>query len=474
MGLRIDQRQANWVIWIFQQIVAGLSINSIARELTRRKVPTGRRAKSREWYAPTIRRMLSNAKYIGLWRWGNSTTVRDSNGRKKQVPVPCDEVVTIERPGLRIVPQELWEQAQQQLACLRQLTGYKPGQRSRQPIVHYTVAYPNDVLMTLLVCGYCGAKMHHAGSGKHVYRQCVNSIDGRNVCREKMRVPAAKARAVLLDFIGQLLRSMPEWIAQAADEMRIAIEEFQSRVPAELDQLRAQLREAEQRRDNLLCIAESGGVDDLDEFKQRLRRTVEEATQLRREVDRLEALPPSKVAMPDDRWIMNRLQELAATLAADEAATAKLLREWVGAVRVYRVVPIGKKFGYQQLRFRINSWKTIREALRGYVPGEILEVIEKHRPADADVSPEFCLDVGGPHKLDILAPRIAELRAQGMKWKDIAIATGLSMDSACKCWRRYVDARAASTPSPTEDRQDGHKEDVFEEADDVNEGHGAA
>ena len=71
-------------------------------------------------------------------------------------------------------------------------------------------------------------------------------------------------------------------------------------------------------RDNLLCIAESGGVDDLEEFKQRLRRTGEEATQLRREVNRLEALPPSKVAMPKDKWIEKRLQELAATLAADE------------------------------------------------------------------------------------------------------------------------------------------------------------
>ncbi len=79
------------------------------------------------------------------------------------------------------------------------------------------------MLMTLLVCGYCGGKMHHAGSDKHIYRQCVNSIDGVDACKENVRVPAAKARAVLLDFVGKFLLSMPEWIAVAVDAMRTAI-----------------------------------------------------------------------------------------------------------------------------------------------------------------------------------------------------------------------------------------------------------
>jgi hypothetical protein len=61
-----------------------------------------------------------------------------------------------------------------------------------------------------------------------------------------------------------------------------------------------------------------------------------------------------------------------------------------------------------------------------------------------------------------------------MSWKDIATETGVSMDSAWQCWRRYVDALAASTPPPTDNRPDERSEDVLEEDEDLNDGHGAA
>jgi DNA invertase Pin-like site-specific DNA recombinase len=471
MGIRIDRRQSKWVIWIFQQFVEGRSINEIARKLTKRKVPKGRRAHLTEWFGPTIRAMLSNPKYIGQWTWGKSTTVHNSEGKTKPKPASVDDIVTVERPELRILPQDLWDQAQQRLASLRQYTGYKRGQKSRRPIVHYTVAYPTDILMTVLACGYCGGKMHYAGSGKHVYRQCCNSIDGRDTCTGKVRVPAAKARAVLLDFVASLLRSMPDLVVRAIEEMRTAVQQIQSRIPTELEQRREELHDAERRRDNLMLIAESGGIDDLEAFKQRLRKADADVRQVHGEVERIENLPAAQLAMPDDLWIKRRLEVLASTLGSDEAATARLFRELLGAVRVFRVVPVGKTFGYQQLRFRISGWKVVYEALRGHLPPEVLEVVNRHHDKEEYESPEFCLDVGGPHKLDLAAPRVAELRAKRMKWKDIAKETGLSMDLAHHCWRRYTVAQAnSSAPAPVDHQ---HEHDPDKEGD-PNEEHGAA
>jgi hypothetical protein len=126
-------------------------------------------------------------------------------------------------------------------------------------------------------------------------------------------------------------------------------------VPQELEQFRDQLGDAEGRRDNLMVIAEGGGLDDLENFRQRLRKADDVATQLRRDFERLEALRPTQLEMPDDTWIQKRLQELGATLASDEANTARLLRELIGSVRVFRVVPIGKKLGYPQLRFHSSA-----------------------------------------------------------------------------------------------------------------------
>jgi DNA invertase Pin-like site-specific DNA recombinase len=471
MGIRIDRRQSKWVIWIFQQFVEGKSINWLARELTRRKVPRNRRAHLTEWFAPTIRAMLSNPKYIGQWTWGQSTTVRNSKGQIKSIPASDDDIVSVERPELRIVPQDLWDQAQQRLVSLRQNSCYKSGEKSRRPIVHYTIAYPTDILMTVLACGYCGAKMHYAGSGKHVYRQCCNSIDGRDTCTGKVRVPAAKARTVLLDFVASLLRSMPDLVARAIEEMRSAVQQIQSLIPAELEQRREELHDAERRRNNLMLIAESGGVDDLEDFKQRLRKADQDVKQLRGEVERLEYLPAAQIATPDDLWIKKRLEVLASTLGSDESATARLLLELIGTVRVFRVVPVGKKFGYQQLRFRISGWKVVYEALRGHLPPEVLEVVSRHQDKNEYQSPEFCLDVGGPHKLDLAAPRIAELRANGMKWKDIAKETGLSMDLAFHCWRRYTAAQVDPSELAPEDYQ--HEQDQDKE-EDPNKEHGAA
>jgi site-specific DNA recombinase len=319
MGVRINQRQAATVTCVFQQFADGKSINSIARDLSGRNVPRDRRAWSHDWFAPTIRAMLANTKFIGIWAWGMTKTVRDSEGRKKQVPVDEHEHIVTERPELRIVPQELWDRVQARLSMLRQKTGYKPGGAKRAPILHYTITHPVDVLMTLLRCGYCGAKMHHASSGNHVYRKCANGADGRNVCKDKVRVLAAKAKEVLLAFVAELLREMPDWIKTAIDEMRRTIREFHDRVPAELEELRLQLRQAEQRRDNLLCIAESGGIDDVEEFKNRLRMADDEAKKVRKELLQCESVSPENLSLPDDKWIRVRLSDLAETLRTERS-----------------------------------------------------------------------------------------------------------------------------------------------------------
>jgi hypothetical protein len=163
--------------------------------------------------------------------------------------------------------------------------------------------------------------------------------------------------------------------------------------------------------------------------------------------------------MPDDKWMQARLNEIANALQADEGSVARLLRDLIGTVQVFRVVPVGKKFGYQQLRFRICGWKIVCEALRTELPPGIVDVIDKQQPAGGSLSPEFVLNVGGPHKLDILAPRIAEMRAHGMKWKDIALETEISADLAFHCWSRYMKGLGKGLPESLDDHHDDRLND---------------
>jgi hypothetical protein len=53
-------------------------------------------------------------------------------------------------------------------------------------------------------------------------------------------------------------------------------------------------------------------------------------------------------------------------------------------------------------------------------------------------SPEFELNLGGPSRMDRLAPKIAELREQGVPWIEIARITGLGAGNAWTAWRRWM------------------------------------
>jgi hypothetical protein len=96
-----------------------------------------------DWHHQHVRRILTNSKYIGTWPYGKTTTVRDSAGKKKQVPARADQkIVTVERAHLRIVKQSVWDKAQAKLAQLMHVYGMKAGDRRRGPAEHYRLLYP--------------------------------------------------------------------------------------------------------------------------------------------------------------------------------------------------------------------------------------------------------------------------------------------------------------------------------------------
>src|SRR5262249_40864564 len=101
-GLRINDGEAKGGRQIFIWFrIACWSIGKIARELTRLAVPKGTRATTKGWHHQQVHRILCNSKYIGQWPWGLTTTLRNSSGKKKQVPVPVDKQVVRDRPDLR-------------------------------------------------------------------------------------------------------------------------------------------------------------------------------------------------------------------------------------------------------------------------------------------------------------------------------------------------------------------------------------
>jgi len=64
-----------------------------------------RSRKWRGWDQSHVRRILANSKYVGVWDFGKTTTIRSGSGKKKQVKAKASQrSVTKCRPHLRLPP----------------------------------------------------------------------------------------------------------------------------------------------------------------------------------------------------------------------------------------------------------------------------------------------------------------------------------------------------------------------------------
>ncbi len=434
-GIRIYEDEAKWVRWIFDRLIEGRSIGAIARGLIERQAPKGSRRKS-HWTARHVRTILSNSKYIGVWRWGQTTTLRNSKGKTRQQLVPTGQGVTHQRPDLRIIEQTTWEKAQQRLHELKELFGQKVGQKRRGPKVHHLQVYPGSLLGGLLFCGLCGRRLWNHASGRRRYFACPDRGDGTDACKMTTTIAATKAEAAILDFLEGLLQSRPAWIAKALAEMRRIIQETATRIPTEIMADEKRLAQLEKQIENW---ADSLAEVPSQTIANRLAVAEAETEGLRKRIEHARRMLAVPVEMPDDAWITEQFKNLASLIREDERRAAILLRRIFGKVRAFQVIPRGKKRGYAYLRFRVNGWEVLRAALDSQFLDGTMALLIPNSEGTEGLSDEFQIDLGGLSRMDHWAPRIAEMRAQGMPWKDIWKITGLSGGPAYEAWKRYVD-----------------------------------
>jgi hypothetical protein len=457
-GVKIHAEEADWVKRIFDWFNAGRAIAWIARELTRLNVPTGHRRRSNRWRDRHVRGILDNEKYIGIWRWGRTRTIRNSQGKKKQIPVPEDQQIVVERPELRVIGVDAWNQAQQRLQGLNAVYGRKPGQKERGPKVHHTELYPGSLLGGLVFCSQCGARMWQIKAKNRTYLACPNRGDTKDACSMTTRAPVDLAENALLEHLTTVLLTRPNWIEQSVDSMRSRIEHASKHVPEQLKLDERRLRELGTQIQNLVDAIADGHAGS-QALQDRLAKAEREEHKVRQRVKDARRLLEAPVRMPDDEWIQGQLTDLASILREEEQTAALLLRKLVKPVVAEAVIAPGKTRGYARLRFRINVTEVVRSLLRGSDAAAVSDCLLSDS-ADA-MSSEVVLDLGGPTLMDEWAPTIAEMRANGVKWNEIVEITGLDLNRAYRCWKRFVDAEA---DDETEDDDDPSDERPGDEA----------
>jgi site-specific DNA recombinase len=448
-AIRNNEEEAKWVRQIFEWFNAGRSIRWIADELTRLEAPKGARRKLKRWKRCHVRKILGNPKYAGLWAWGATRTIRDSRGRTKQIPVPEEDRVVRERPELRIISEEVWNKAQSGLQVLKNLYGSNPGQKPRGPKVHHTALYPDGLLPGLVFCSYCGSRMWQKNVGAKVFFFCPNHGSEKGDCKMVTQVSLEKAEAAILDSLAQLLTAWPEWGDKVVNAMRQRIEEVTKKVPEQVRADESRLKKVEEQIENL-TYALSESRSNSKSVLEQLESFERDAKELGRKIEAARRILDAPAKMPSDAWIQEQIDDVSLILHEESHESVQLLRRIVGHVEADQVISHGKKRGFPRIRFRVNGMELLKDVLKGSDANGLLEFLPQEASLAAD-SREFVISLGKMTPMDRWAPKIAEMRANGVKWTKIVEITGLDLNRAYIAWKRYVEAQGGSTTSGPDD-----------------------
>ena len=254
----IDPEMAGVVRRIFGMYRDGKSLSAIARTLNAEGIPSpraGTRHKRSGWGASTIRAMLYNERYIGVWKYKEKQWVKVP-GTNKRRPRARDtsEVMRFERPKLRIVDATLWNDVQARLqATHRRYTrdaNGKPKGRARP------VRRSSYLLSSLLHCGVCNGPMTIVGGSSAAYFRCAVQRT-KGTCKNKLSVREEVARAGILAHLRTLLNDR-DTLAQVRQQVAQRLGDQTRSYRAEMDERQQRLARMEERIQGLITFIADG------------------------------------------------------------------------------------------------------------------------------------------------------------------------------------------------------------------------
>lgn len=331
--IEIDENEAPIVQRIFTEYRDGGALHRIARDLNREGIPSpraGTKHKRYGWGTSTIRAILYNEKYAGTWRFKERQWVKVPGTNKRRPRArAADEIMTIERPELRIIDAELWTAVRARLSAVhRKYTKQDPAEKTPSP---RRCSY---LLSGILVCDECGFPLTIYGGRARFYR--CSTHHNKGLCSNDLRLREEVLREVTLDAIRNQLQS-PEQVAHVRKSIAERLRDYSRTLDAELRERRERLKRTEDRIKGLVTFIADG--DRSEYIVTTLRDLEAQAKTERAAIERVqrEAQEPLRLPSPDE--IVAAVFRFDAMLAGDPEAARTRLRRWLkdGTLRVARV-----------------------------------------------------------------------------------------------------------------------------------------
>jgi len=209
-GRAVDPEQAAIVQRIVSEFVTGRSPIAIARRLKSEGVPgPGGQA----WSGTTIRGhgargtgILHNELYIGRLVWNRQRYAKDpSTGKRLARPNPPDQWIVKVVPELRIIDQQLWDQAAARLHSIEASPHVQKMRASR----FWEKRRAQHLVSGLAICGDCGKPFATIGKD---YLGC-STARNTGTCGNKRSIRRSAIESLVLDGLRHQLMA-PDLVAE--------------------------------------------------------------------------------------------------------------------------------------------------------------------------------------------------------------------------------------------------------------------
>jgi DNA invertase Pin-like site-specific DNA recombinase len=226
----VDPEQAPIVTRIFELAAQGKGVLKIASTLNNEGIvnPTGQsrgnepKEAAKYWAGSGIRAILHRRLYLGELVYGQTKNLRRAG---KRIKVVGDNPVTIDRPDLRIIPDELWDRAHRVLAQRRQTyERTNHGQLCGKP---ETGAESRWLLGGFVQCAVCGGRMvpvkrsGKRGKESHGYQCRIRMARGNAACTVRHSIPMDALHATVIHGLAMVLD--PERLDRALQDFARAL-----------------------------------------------------------------------------------------------------------------------------------------------------------------------------------------------------------------------------------------------------------
>ncbi|MEO7034461.1 MAG: recombinase family protein, partial [Polyangiaceae bacterium] len=342
--IEIDEDGAKTIQRIFDEYLKGNSYAAIAQTLNAESVPPPRaktQHRRKGWIASTIRGMLLNESYVGVWtfkkrHWQKVPGTNDRRSRARS----SEQIIRREYPERRIVDVDVWDAVRTRSAAVRaryagkRTPGSAPGR-----VTHYP-------LSGLLHCGCCGAPMVITAGTSASYYKC-GDYKKRRTCSNSLGVKEVIARTRIFSALQEKFSS-PE----ALDYLRKRIAEFlgESNRDAthELVARRASLARAEQRIAALIRFLADG--DNSEYVVAALRDLHAQARTEKAAIAALEARGAVPIALPTPAEVAERALGLKRLFEGNPIEVREALRRYFVDGRIV-VTPVAEGYYVAEGRF---------------------------------------------------------------------------------------------------------------------------